>query len=212
MYKEISFKDRKDWLSLRQKGVGGSDVSSIIGVNKYKTNVELWEEKISDEKPKEINNPAIKRGNDAENPILELFKAFNPHLKIDKPINMFMDSKKEWRIANLDGLGEDENGKFIFEIKTAELNNWSTWENGIPANYLCQLLWYMSIMGIYRAKLVLGYKYRGHTDIMLREFNIPNESYPIEQMLEEIKYIENKVEEFQKCVINRLRPNLIKIF
>jgi Phage-related protein, predicted endonuclease len=36
---------REEWLKCRCRGIGGSDAGAVIGVNKYKTNVDLWAEK-----------------------------------------------------------------------------------------------------------------------------------------------------------------------
>ena len=36
---------REDWLEERKKGIGGSDAATILGLNPYKTTIELWEEK-----------------------------------------------------------------------------------------------------------------------------------------------------------------------
>ena len=42
--KMVILKDRKEWLECRTR-IGGSDASAIVGMNPYKSNVELWEEK-----------------------------------------------------------------------------------------------------------------------------------------------------------------------
>ena len=34
-----------EWLRERQNGIGASDAGTIIGVNHWKSNVELWAEK-----------------------------------------------------------------------------------------------------------------------------------------------------------------------
>ena len=40
-----TFKTRKDWLAARRGRICGSDAAAILGLNPYKTNVQLWEEK-----------------------------------------------------------------------------------------------------------------------------------------------------------------------
>lgn len=37
--------ERKEWLDWRTKGIGGSDVSVIAGINPYKSVYQLWLEK-----------------------------------------------------------------------------------------------------------------------------------------------------------------------
>ena len=48
----IRIDNEKDWHNARHKGIGGSDVASILGLNPYKTNVELWREKTGRTKPR----------------------------------------------------------------------------------------------------------------------------------------------------------------
>ena len=37
--------ERDAWLQERSKGIGGSDVATVLGLNPYKTPLSLWEEK-----------------------------------------------------------------------------------------------------------------------------------------------------------------------
>ena len=37
--------DRRTWLELRRKGIGGSDVSIIAGINRFRSVYQLWLEK-----------------------------------------------------------------------------------------------------------------------------------------------------------------------
>lgn len=36
---------KEEWLELRRRGIGGSDASVIMGVNLYRSILQLWEEK-----------------------------------------------------------------------------------------------------------------------------------------------------------------------
>ena len=55
IYKIYDFKDEKEWLSGRMNGIGGSDASAVVGVNPYKTNIELFEEKTGRRLPEDIS-------------------------------------------------------------------------------------------------------------------------------------------------------------
>ena len=37
-----TFKDRNEWLEGRKGRIGGSDAACIVGMNPYKTNIELF--------------------------------------------------------------------------------------------------------------------------------------------------------------------------
>lgn len=57
-YKIFDFKDEEDWLNGRTNGIGGSDAAAIVGMNPYKTNIELFEEKIGRSIPEDISDKA----------------------------------------------------------------------------------------------------------------------------------------------------------
>ena len=43
MIKMLILKDRAEWLENRKNGLGGSEISAVIGCNPYLDNVTLWE-------------------------------------------------------------------------------------------------------------------------------------------------------------------------
>lgn len=64
IYKIFDFKDEKEWISGRMNGIGGSDASSIVGMNPYKTNIDLFEEKIGRKIPEDISDNQWGTGRD----------------------------------------------------------------------------------------------------------------------------------------------------
>ena len=42
-YRIYDFHNEQEWLSGRLNGIGGSDASAVLGMNPYKTNIELFE-------------------------------------------------------------------------------------------------------------------------------------------------------------------------
>lgn len=42
--------ERDTWLQERSKGIGGSDVATVLGLNPYKTPLKLWEEDRQDQR------------------------------------------------------------------------------------------------------------------------------------------------------------------
>ena len=50
--------------SPRKSGIGSSEAAAILGLSPFKTNVEVWEEKVGLREPKDISdNPAVKTAN-----------------------------------------------------------------------------------------------------------------------------------------------------
>lgn len=201
-------KNRAEWEQARRNGIGGSDIACILGFDKYKTNVDLWYDKIGKKKIEVKDNPAIMRGRNAELPIIDVYRAFNPKSNIIRYNCMFSSTTEEWKLINIDGTFEEDSETGILEVKTAEMRDFSKWDNGIPYNYLCQILWYMHVTGLKKTKLLLGYRYYGRTDINIREFNIPCEEYPLEQMESDIELIVTEATKFWEHVLKKEVPQL----
>ena len=54
---------REEWLKWRTKGIGGSDVSVIAGINKFRSVFQLWLEKTGQVIPEESENKFTHFGN-----------------------------------------------------------------------------------------------------------------------------------------------------
>lgn len=145
-------KNREEWLQNRMKGIGGSEISAVIGCNPYMDNVTLWKIKTGQIVPEDISDkPFVKYGNDAEYHLRELFKLDFPEYSVGyEENNSFFNDRYQWARASLDGWIADENGrKGVLEIKTTEILNSmhrEKWKDShIPMNYFCQCLMYMAV-------------------------------------------------------------------
>lgn len=144
-------KDREAWLKNRTRGIGGSDISAVVGLNPYKTNVDLWMEKTGQTTPEDISEKDyVKYGTEAERHLRELFKLDFPQYAMDYvENNSFTNQKYPWAVASLDGWMTDENGRRgIWECKTTNIlqsMQKEKWRNQIPMNYYCQCLFYMAV-------------------------------------------------------------------
>lgn len=154
-------KSHSEWLANRKNGIGGSEISAIVGLNPYLTNVELWERKTGRKEAEDISEkPFVKYGTQAEMHLRELFKLDFPQYQVEYiDNNSFKNDKYPWALASLDGWLEekipiDDSSevivrKGILEIKTTEILNSmhkEKWKNQIPQNYYCQVLFYMAVL------------------------------------------------------------------
>ena len=65
--------DREEWLEARAGRIGGSDASAILGMNPYRTNIELWQIKTGRLIPEDISDkPYVKYGTEAEQHLRKL--------------------------------------------------------------------------------------------------------------------------------------------
>ncbi len=146
----ITFETREEWLEMRMKGIGGSDVSSIMGHNPWRNRKEVYKSKLVLEP--ETTNDAIEFGNDFEPIIFQSFKKKykNVFEVLDYKNIMFRNIFVPYFQASLDGvLVEKETNKVgVLEIKTTQ-NKKAKWyyedgSNGVPQEYIDQAVHYFN--------------------------------------------------------------------
>lgn len=52
--------DKKEWLKYRKQGIGGSDAGAVCGLNPYRTAMQVYQDKVSEE-IEEIDNEAMRQ-------------------------------------------------------------------------------------------------------------------------------------------------------
>ena len=146
----ITFDSREEWLKLRQQGIGGSDVSCIMGHNNWRNRKYIFHSKQVLEP--EVPNDAIDFGNHFENLIFQSFsyKYRNVFETLDYKNTIFRNIFIPYFQASLDGvLVEKATNKVgILEIKTAQ-NKKSKWyyedgSKGVPQEYIDQAIHYFN--------------------------------------------------------------------
>lgn len=207
----IQLKSREEWLEAR-KGIGGSDAASIVGMNPWRDNVELWEIKTGRRQQEDISDkPAVKYGTKAEEHLRELFRLDNPQYKVDYiENNMWINKELPWAHASLDGWLTDQDGrKGILEIKTTTIQRGSQkekWQDQIPQNYYIQLLHYFLVTGFDFAILKAQLKFELNEGLYIQTKQYKIERAEVEPDLE---ILENSEKEFAALIKNDKRPALI---
>lgn len=153
IYTIIENANHTEWLKSRTFGIGGSDASAILGLNPYKTNIELFEEKTGRRIPEDISDkPYVKYGNYAEPCIRQLFALDYPEYKVFYYKNRILRSKEyPFLQASLDGeLTDAEGRRGVLEIKTSNIlqsMQYERWRERVPDNYYIQVLHYLLVTG-----------------------------------------------------------------
>lgn len=165
--------NKQDWLKERKGYIGGSDISAIVGLNKYKTAVDVFLDKTS-EVIEETTSEAAKWGNLLED-LLSKEYAKKMGVEVEKPIRPVFHPEYEFLGANIDAYVN--RGEYIFECKTAGYRMADQWgEEGtdqIPESYLCQVAWYSAITKAPKvdiAVLIGGQDFRVYTYTKNKEF------------------------------------------
>lgn len=200
------------WLEFRKKGIGGSDAAAILGLNPYKTNVQVWEEKTGRRVPDDISDkPNVKYGKAAEELLIKLFALDYPQYKVR--INRNVVYKRGFMFASLDAeLIEIATGdRGLYEGKTTEVHSGNTmkmWDRQIPEYYYVQVLHYLITTGWKFAVCKGQIKQTGKNN----EIELITRHYPYVRadLLDELKYLYLKEKEFwEQHVLTDKRPPLI---
>ena len=141
----------EEWLKERQYSIGMSDVSAVLGHNPYKSNVDLYFEKVNGVKPID-DNLNMRLGRDLEPIIKKLFEE-ETGLKVFNDNKIRFDRRYSFLTANLDGFVTKE--RVPVEYKTMTF-----WDGDIPDYYYCQIQGQMMVTQtpyIYFCGLVLGH-------------------------------------------------------
>lgn len=153
---------REEWLELRRRGIGGSDVSVIMRKNPYRSALALWEEKTGRRPVGGTENEYTYWGNVME-PIIRKEFSKRTGLKVRQKHAMILHPKYPFLFADLDGIVTDADGKkCIFEAKTVSQYREDQWEDGIPEEYMLQIQHYMEVCGMdktYIAGLIGGNRF-----------------------------------------------------
>ena len=143
----------EEWLSERNKGIGGSDASVILGLNKYKTPFELWLEKTGQSEPDEQGSEAAYFGTLLEDMVAKEFEV-RTGKKVRRNNFMLQHPEHEFILANIDRKVVGENA--LLECKTASAYLAKDWEDDeIPEPYLVQVQHYLGVTGYQKAYIAV---------------------------------------------------------
>lgn len=208
----MTFDSKEEWLKHRTR-IGGSDAACILGMNPWKSNIELWLEKTGQASAPDISDKEVVKYGVAAEPLLrELFALDFPEYEVEYfGDNMILNDDFPFAAASLDGeLTEKETGrKGILEIKTTNIlqsMQKEKWNHRIPDNYYIQCLHYLMITGYSFVILKAQLKSEFNGEIYLQTKHYKIERTEVE---EDIKFLESSERKFWKQVQDRKRPDLI---
>jgi len=199
----------REWYEFRLNGIGGSDISAMLGLNPYKSAVEVFYEKIGVLKPLK-DNQHLFWGRQMEDMIANIWQYidgtedgyienFNEGkiIRRCRKINGYaVNPDYPWLFYSIDRLmnkgsvnlatGEVEEKESVLEIKTANSFALNKWEDGIPPEYIAQPTQGMIIFELDYAETVIFDNLRN-----FKTFPIPGDS-------DGIKSLKNKIIDISK--------------
>ena len=154
--------EKEEWLRYRKGGIGGSDAGAVCGLNPYRTAMEVYYDKTSDEID-EIDNEAMRQGRDFEEYVARRFMEATGK-KVRRANALYYDERYPFMYADVDRLVVGENAGL--ECKTASPYMADQWKGGkIPLSYQIQCYHYMSVFQAdawYIAVLIYGKEFQVH--------------------------------------------------
>lgn len=135
--------DRKRWLDARREGVTASEVSAIIGLNRWQSPMSLYFAKLGHTVDWDGDDRTM-LGQALESYVLSRFAQMT-HLELEYA-GLLANRERPWQLATPDAL---VHGHIPVEAKSAlgEEDWGSTGSEDIPVYYRCQLLWQMDVLG-----------------------------------------------------------------
>lgn len=186
--------NNQDFANLRAKSLGGSDIGAILGVNRYRSAVDVWLEKTGRKVP-QVNNLATRFGEFAEEFVASEY-SLSTSLKLMNHPQSIVHHKYDYMHGHVDRFVCDAESLYdasgamlatrILECKTANPFAQHEWgelgSDQVPMSYLAQCAWYMMITQLPQADLAVLF---GNTDF--RVYEIPRDLELEEMILERTK-------------------------
>lgn len=148
--------DKDLWLKYRGLGIGASDAAAAVGLNPFKSQLELWMEKtgrIEPAKPSDTEDSPLLWGTVLE-PIVAEHYAKRTDSKVRRVNAILQHADYPWMLANLDR--EVQGGKVaILECKTAGAHAAKHWNDGVPEYIQLQVQHQLAVTGFESADVAV---------------------------------------------------------
>lgn len=170
----------EEWYEFRKRGIGGSEIGTVLGINKYDTAVRLFHEKIGSIEPRREDNERMFWGRTNEENIARVWQYYdgtkdgyvenctsNKIVRKCRSVNGYVvNPDYPWLFASVDRLinieggfnlitGEPLEKEGILECKNMSYWVSQMWEDGIPIYHLAQIHVYMILLDADYAEIAM---------------------------------------------------------
>lgn len=186
----------KKWLDLRSQGIGASDISTILGLNRFQTPLQLWLERTGQVPPKDQTLP-MRLGHETEPIIAKLFAEETGHELY--PLGLWQSKTRPHHTATPDRGLVGHNA--LLECKLTGYHMAREWEDGQTSDHAeLQSQGQMYVTGatmVYVCALVFGNGVSLEIREIYRDDNV-------------ITHILRAAEEFMTCVRSGTPPDAVE--
>lgn len=142
---------REDWLEVRKRGIGGSDAAAAVGLNPYKSQIELWLEKTGRDadlpKPDPNNTREPVYWGTLLEPIVAAAYTQQTGHRVRRVNAVLQHATHPFMLANLDREVIGVPGVQILECKTAGEFGARHWQDGVPEYVQLQVMHQLAVTG-----------------------------------------------------------------
>jgi len=142
---------RDEWLEVRKHGIGSSDAAAAVGLNPYKSQLELWMEKTGRDtdlpKPDPHDTSAPVYWGTLLEPIVAASYTQQTGRKVRKVNAVLQHPDKPWMLANIDREVVGSSEVQILECKTAGEFGARLWKEGVPEYIQLQVQHQLAVTG-----------------------------------------------------------------
>lgn len=153
MIRNIAYKDKEEWLSIRKNYIGGSEAGALIGLNEHETPYTLWAKKTG-RIPEFAGNVTTRVGAYLEELVAKMFsEETGKHVR--KKNRIIVNDAYPFACADVDRIVVGEPA--LLEIKTTNSIPVmrKTKAGEYPNTWYCQMTHYLAVTGLERAYLAV---------------------------------------------------------
>jgi putative phage-type endonuclease len=143
--------NRDEWLNVRKGGIGSSDAGAAVGLNPYKSQLELWMEKTG----RDGNLPKIDPNDETSpmywgtllEPIVAAHYCKRTGHRVRRINAVLQHPEHPWMLANIDREVVGVPDVQLLECKTAGINGARLWSEGVPEYVELQVMHQLAVTG-----------------------------------------------------------------
>ncbi len=144
-------RNRKAWLEARKAGLGASESAAVLGVDPWRTPLDVYLEKVNPEVRDENVSEAAEWGSAIEAVVAR--KVGTRHPKLGRMIptpGLCAHPQHPWMLATPDRLLVDRQSgrEAVLEIKTTDGRNKPLWDDGPPERVQVQVQQQLAVLGL----------------------------------------------------------------
>lgn len=145
---EFIVSSKEAWISSRAKGIGGSEVAAVLGLDTYRSPYSVWVEKTTG-LARNIENQHTKAGQMLEPVVVQYFiqeTGFEIEAQSEQDFHQVTHPKYDYMRGSRDRIYVKPTGeRCILECKTTQT---TIHKDDLPVTWYCQLQWYMGLYGL----------------------------------------------------------------